>query len=294
MSLDSGNDDLVQSSEAGSHQQSFADDEFCKTLTWRLPPKQLLPRSRRRFPRDQIFPILLFASVVVALPTLLSQLGRLNQHLHNDKSIPIFSTLPKAAMSSCDLIWPTGSAFEKAFTIDLRSNLHLSFATAKSIDVIWDLIVGQGGRLFLAWISYVVFMNGLARLMETSAISYQLYASLVFETSSLIATWQSLKAVSGHGWRGRAFFAWFGFATIYVLAYSTLISAATGYINYSTIRFRMSDMSLITPTSDELQNCLILPYGSLVGLADNDAVVGPSIYIGSVSLPSSSSYIDFN
>ena len=280
---DDGNYELVQEQDASSSPGAFTDDDIYTKPTLRLPPKLLPPRRHRDVALSFITPISITAFFLVALSVLLSQISRL---LADIKTHSVGSILFTEAVSikrlqtspiSCDLISPTASAFEKAFTIDLRSQLHLSFATAKFIDVVWDLVIGQGGRLLLAWISYVVFMDGLARLMETSAVSYQLYASSVFETTSLITTWYALKAVAtGHGWRGRAFFAWFGFATLYVMGYSTLMSAATGYINPSNIRYRMRDDSLVAPDSEKFQHCLRINNGSAVGLADFEVVPGPS------------------
>lgn len=282
-SSDDGNYELVQAQDAGSSPRGFMDDDIYTKPTLRLPPKLLSPRRRRDFASSFITPTSIAVFFLVALSVLLSQISRLlpDMHPHSSNTAYFPEALPmpqlKVSPISCDLISATASAFEKAFTIDLRSQLHLSFATAKFIDVVWDLVIGQGGRLLLAWISYIVFMDGLARLMETSAVSYHLYASIVFETSSLTATWYALKAVStGHGWRGRAFFAWFGFATLYVLGYATLMSAATGYINPSNIQYRMPDNSLVAPDSEKLQHCLQLLNGSAVGLTDGEVVPGPS------------------
>ena len=63
---------------------------------------------------------------------------------------------------------------------------------------------------------------------------------------------------------------------MYVLAYPTLISAATGYVNPSTRRYRMPDQSLIAADSEELRHCLLLENGSAVGLSDGYLVPGPS------------------
>ena len=162
-------------------------------------------------------------------------------YLIPDTHIPFLDSSTQAA--SCDLIQYTGSLIEEAFTINLRSSLRLSFAGAKGIDTVWDLIIGQGGRLLLAWIAFKVFMDGLARLMEASAVSYDVYISMVFEVASIRSVWQSLVAIREHRWRGREFLAWFCFATAYVLGFPTLMSAATGYINPSSSGYRMPDQS---------------------------------------------------
>ena len=193
---------------------------------------------------------------------------------------------------SCDLTSANNTKWEKAFTINLRSPVHLSFAEAKGIDVVWDLIVGQGGRLLLASISYIVFMDGLTRLLETSAVSYQLYATIVFDNCSLQSTWTSLNAIfTGHGWRGRAFLAWFFAASIYVLAFPALISAATGYVTPSTLGIRLSDQTIFPSTSKEIVNCYNLLHGanSRIGLKET-LVSGPPILNLDVNFMTSGDY----
>ena len=193
-------------------------------------------------------------------------------------SSEVYNILDNTGMS-CDLISGNDTMMEKAFTINLRSPMHLSFAEAKGIDVAWDLFVGQGGRLLLASISYIVFMDGLTRLLETSAVSYQLYATMVFDNCSLQSAWTSLKAIfTGHGWRGRAFLAWFFVASIYVLAFPALMSAATGYLSPSTEGIRMPDQTVVSSTSREIVNCYNIMNGanSLLGL-NGTLVFGPSI-----------------
>ena len=145
---------------------------------------------------------------------------------------------------SCDLTKPSDSRLENAFVINLRSSLHLSFAEAKLIDVLWDLFMGQGGRLLMAWVAYRVFMDGLVSLMETTPVSHDLYAALVFETTSLWTTWKATKAlVRSRHWRSRAFVLWFCLATIYTLSFTTLMSAATGYVTPSKAGYTLVCLS---------------------------------------------------
>ena len=180
--------------------------------------------------------------------------------------------------NSCDLNYGNNTKMEKVFTINLRSSMHFTFATAKGVDVIWDLFVGQGGRLLLAWISYIVFMDGLTRLLETSSISYQLYATMVFDTTSLWSTWSTLKAIfTGYNWHGRVFLAWFFVASIYVLGFPALMSAATGYVSQSTAGLRMPDQTFVSFTSREIVNCFNIFNGARIGLKDKTLVFGPSI-----------------
>ncbi len=271
----------LQAQYAASSQKEITDNEACTGHLSSLPPKSLPPRRGLRFALSFVMPILITVISLVVLWVLISQVRRLSPGREYGVPFAVEGIGGPVAIndtsSSCDLIPSDAGEFEKSFRIDLRGPLQLSFAQAKTIDVVWDFVIGQGGRLLLAWISYIVFMDGLARLMETSHVKYQLFVTIVFETSSVTSTWRALKAVfTGQGWRGRAFFGWFSFATIYVLGFSTLVSAATGYINPSTTHFLMKqDNVWIAADAPEFTHCLLLAQGSALGLTDNAIVYGP-------------------
>ena len=241
-------------------------DDSCVKPTIRLPGKKL---PLRRTYLDV---------VAVAIITIASLFGfyfilRSIHGLLPDRD-PFFDIIDGLS-TACDLIASNGNFIENVFTIDLRFPQQFSFGTAKAVDVLWDFFVGQGGRLLLAWISYKVFMDGLARLMETSPISYQLYTNMVFETTSLRTTWHCARAIfTGHGWRGRAFLAWFTVATIYVLGFSTLMSAATGYVGSSTASYRMPDNNIVTRGSRQILNCYKMTWSRSY---DTMVIIGPSI-----------------
>jgi hypothetical protein len=271
----------LQAQYAASSQNEITDSEACSRHLSSFPPKSLPPRRGRQFALSFVKPTLSTIISLVVLSVLISQIRRLLPR--DEYGVPLTvggigrPVAIDGSSSSCDLISSDAGVFEKSFRIDLRGPLQLSFAQAKTIDVVWDFVIGQGGRLLLAWISYIVFIDGLARLMETSHVKYQLFVTIVFETSSVTSTWRALKAVfTGQGWRGRAFFAWFSFATIYVLGFSTLVSAATGYINPSTTHFLMKlDNVWIAADAPEFTHCLLLARGSALGLSDNAIVYGP-------------------
>ena len=105
-------------------------------------------------------------------------------------------------------------------------------------------------------VAYKVFMDGLARTVEDSAVSYQLYASLTFSTTSLFTTGRSIKGVlHAKGWRGKFFLAWFAVSTIYVLGFPTLISATAGYLTPSTAGFKIDNSTSLTSDSPALKSC---------------------------------------
>lgn len=181
---------------------------------------------------------------------------------------------------SCDLMKPADSKLENAFIINLRSPQHLSFAEAKIVDVIWDLFVGQGGRLLMAWAAYRVFMDALVSLLEKTPVSYDLYTSLVFDTTSLLSTWKATKVIVKSGSsQSRVFMMWFSLATLYILAFPTLMGAATGYVNPSNSGYNMSDGNFVMASSSSLTNCFSLDHGALIGQTNETIVPGPQALV---------------
>ena len=132
----------------------------------------------------------------------------------------------------------------------------------------------------MALVAYTVFMDGLARIMEDSAVSYQLYASLTFSTTSLLTTGRAVKGVMAtKGWRGKMFLAWFAISSIYVLGFPTLISATAGYLKPSTAGFKIDNSTFLTPDSPALKSCYEVNDGALIGLQNGTVVQGPPVYV---------------
>ncbi|KAF7556461.1 hypothetical protein G7Z17_g1465 [Cylindrodendrum hubeiense] len=77
----------------------------------------------------------------------------------------------------------TASEIEKAFIIDIRIAKNFTFVQAKLIDLLWDVIIGQGGRALHAWILYrYVARDALTRIMEYMYYDTELIGDLVNET----------------------------------------------------------------------------------------------------------------
>ena len=112
----------------------------------------------------------------------------------------------------------------------------LTFTQVKVIDVAWDLIIGRGGQLLLAWVNYRVFNEWLVYHMEMHHTSYKLYAAVAFETTTMATLGVLGKEFLAYGagtWK--RFFRWLAIlsmllSTLYVIAFPTLMAAMTGYI----------------------------------------------------------------
>lgn len=111
-----------------------------------------------------------------------------------------------------------------------------TFTEVKVIDIAWDLIVGRGGQILLAWVNYRVFNEWLVYHMEMHLTSYKMYAAVAFETTTMGTLGVLGKEFLAFGkgtWK--RFFRWLAMlsmfiSTLYVLSFPTLLAALTGYI----------------------------------------------------------------
>lgn len=112
----------------------------------------------------------------------------------------------------------------------------MTFTQVKVIDITWDLLVGRGGQMLLAWVNYRVFNEWLVYHMERWPTSYKMYTSLAFQTTTLGTLGVLGKEWLAYGDRSwTRFFRWLALlamliGTLYVLAFPTLMAAMTGYI----------------------------------------------------------------
>ena len=111
-----------------------------------------------------------------------------------------------------------------------------TFTQVKVIDIAWDLMIGRGGQILLAWVNYRVFNEWLVYHMEQHLTSYKMYASVAFQTTTLSTLGVLGKEFLAFGERSwKRFFRWLAIlsmflSTLYVLAFPTLMGALTGYI----------------------------------------------------------------
>jgi hypothetical protein len=116
----------------------------------------------------------------------------------------------------------------------------MTFTQVKVIDVAWDLVVGRGGQVGLAWVNYRVFNAWIVGYMERHGVGWKVFGVLAFETTTVQALGvlgkEALAAARGQGigwvkWsiRWLAVVSMF-LSTLYVLSFPTLVAAMTGYI----------------------------------------------------------------
>ena len=115
-------------------------------------------------------------------------------------------------------------------TITLRLG-SFDFFVSKSIDVVWDVVVGRGGQAILFYTAYRVFAKVLCCTMEKHAMSHRLYSSLAFEGVTFPTTWRLIldRQHWAAGWRARLTILGMILSSIYIISFPTLVSAMTGY-----------------------------------------------------------------
>ncbi|KAH0845417.1 hypothetical protein FOPE_11188 [Fonsecaea pedrosoi] len=106
----------------------------------------------------------------------------------------------------------------------------MAFSTAKFIDIVWDIVVGRGGQALLAVVTFQVSSQYLALAMREAPVSYNTFESLAFVPPSLIRTGRlAVDLMTNRGWRARLIMVWIILSSLFVLSFSSLITAMSGY-----------------------------------------------------------------
>ncbi|KAI1864463.1 uncharacterized protein JN550_009020 [Neoarthrinium moseri] len=153
---------------------------------------------------------------------------------------------------------------------------NYGFATAKVIDVAWDTLIAQAGRVFHGYIFYRhVAKKVLICYMEYSTVTYEDYISVLFSQS-----WPgTLKFFFGTlfcRYRIRAWFLLIGltYMLLYTFLFSTIWSAASGYISPAERAYQMPDGTFLPLATPHLALCWKIDSARL-GLAPGHVELGP-------------------
>ncbi|KAH9901927.1 hypothetical protein F4778DRAFT_781809 [Xylariomycetidae sp. FL2044] len=126
----------------------------------------------------------------------------------------------------CD-VEPLWSSWAALLEPNVRTG-HMSFAAAKVIDVVFDLVVSRCGQLLLAWYSGRIIRDVLVRLAMEHGVDLQLFYALALDTNSLSA---ALRSQTAWRWtksrRTIIILSTVSLTILYVVAFPTLASTAT-------------------------------------------------------------------
>lgn len=231
-----------------------------------LPPKALKPWSRRFKITNHAIALLIMLMTTVAVVCY----GAIAYRNTKTQLISNFTD------DYCDR--QAASASEQPFVIDIRFGGGFSFAQAKLIDLAWDMVIGQGGRIFHGWVLYqYVVSPSLVWVMENEAVPFHYFTNLTFSTVSFWSLWSMFRVIFQKAqWRATTVSIWITFAVLYVLLFPTIWSAATGYLSPSTRKYQMPDLSLVSLDSGSLSLCWYLDDVRL-GFQDGFVVMGPTL-----------------
>lgn len=247
-----------QNDETTDHSRK---DDFELLKEAGLPPKPLTPlRSRQIY--LLLFEFLIVGAAIVGV----------------SKSVQVIvggSTFLNVPDISQDCGGYSVPSVERIFYINLQLARNLSFSQAKLLDLAWDTFVGQGGRFLHGWVLYHVLASALGWMMEYSAVPYDFQITTLFSTVSLESLWASALLASKKQPRRMTFFSvWFSLAILYALLFPSLWGAATGYLQPSSVAYRMPGSSYATEDSDALNLCWAPDDSRLDGVLP-DVVLGP-------------------
>ena len=141
----------------------------------------------------------------------------------------------------CDVDAPWTS-WGSLFQINARSGV-ISFASAKGIDIAYDLVVGQGLRLCLALLAWRVYGEAVIRIMEENAVPYELLASVAVSGTfdTILGIYKTLRRTKSR--RARSIVVWMFLSIAYLVFFPTLISAGTSYVAVSQKAVRLINNS---------------------------------------------------
>lgn len=103
--------------------------------------------------------------------------------------------------------------------INLVPFQNFTFGEAKAVDLAWNWVVGRGLQGLLTLLAYRVFSDALLRVVELSAVPFELYATLALPSTKIELLWQVCKNLFKRGnWRVKMIFFWLIISTLYLIA----------------------------------------------------------------------------
>lgn len=151
-----------------------------------------------------------------------------------------------------------------------------TFTQVKVADLAWDLLVGRGGQGVLIIAAYQLFSRVLLALMHQDVVSYDVFGPIVFETGTLSGSLKLFRRIVRSRpmpRTRRAVLCYWAmlFATIYIVAFPSLVSAMTGYTPRFKPYIRRGYYRGANGTLGDCQNSFVPAWG-LLGISDLEVV----------------------
>jgi hypothetical protein len=143
----------------------------------------------------------------------------------------------------------TVTGIEKLFVLDWTFG-KFSFSQVKTIDILWDLLVGRGVQLLAWWAAYTVFSDALLRAIERHPASFSIFQSIALEGPGLGSLWTLTRELwVAKSKRTRALFLYMFWSTAYVLFVPIVLGAMTGYDSTSIAWIDLAGANNIVPAA---------------------------------------------
>jgi hypothetical protein len=207
--------------------------------------------KRMRWSKKQVYAACLVVVGVVIPMTMISYLTPFNR-IFADKTLSCGDNFVGQPQNA------TVKGIEKLFALDATFG-RFSFSQAKTIDILWDLLVGRGAQALAWWASYNVFCDALLRAIERHPASFEMFQRLAMEGPGLHALWTLTKELwTAKSARTRALFFYMFVSTGYVLLVPIVLGAMTGYDSTSIAWIDLEGENNIIPASMLQQTWVII------------------------------------
>lgn len=154
-------------------------------------------------------------------------------------------------------------------------------------------VVGRGGQVVLALVSYKVYTMALLRLMERNPVSYGTFEAITLQGSSLSAIFQTSRDFFlNQGPRAKATVLWMTISAAFAIAFPTMVSAMTGYS--ATVEAVVTVNGTFIPFSDFQMVRYVIHDGDRVPGLSKDYLVTSSLDATgklSILIPSASCFL---
>ena len=156
------------------------------------------------------------------------------------------------------------------------------FSVAKSIDIIWDLVVGRGGQVLAGVLLYYNFRGPVIATMHRNPIPYDKLMKMEYHTAGTTSFLTYCKDVH---WKRRSKSTWFtafmlALSTFYVLTLPTWFSAMSGYQAIDEPLLRLDNSTFVA--FGDLERCVyVIQDGRRIGNKDYTCVeLDTDLYFG--------------
>lgn len=123
---------------------------------------------------------------------------------------------------------------------------NYSLVRVRVIDTLVNVILGRGGQLVLAWISYRIFGASMQRMAGSNDVPLDAYTRFTLFRIDIRHVWPTVKATwQTRGARSKANFLFMLYTVILVVVWGPLVDFAFGYVPEQTTMLQLDNGYLV-------------------------------------------------